>query len=116
ERRTAREQRIWSKTGLAQGHERQEARDADKDAATFHDSGRDEAQRATFALSLDHGEQRDGGADAGEGHDDLEDATEEDASVRARADDEARIVHPSVESEGRKRAKGEQAERARHER
>jgi hypothetical protein len=57
---------------------------------------------------------RDGGADAGEGDDDLQDAAEEDGSVRARADDLLRIVpHLIVEKEGRDRDELEQVENAR---
>jgi hypothetical protein len=54
--------------------------------------------------------------DAGKGHDHLQDASDEDGSGRARADDVVRIMHRTVESKGRDRDKGEQVEQARDER
>ena len=65
--------------GLPQGHERKEAHDADEDDGGFEDPGGDEAERHAFVLPLDHREQRDGGADAGEGDDDLEEAPQRTA-------------------------------------
>ena len=47
--------------------------------ARFQDSRADEAQRGRFVLPLEHRVQHDGGADAGKGHDHLQDAADEDA-------------------------------------
>src|SRR2546428_6212602 len=102
-----------SDSGLPQGHDRQEARDASEDGGGFQDSRADEAQRDPFVLPLDYREQRDGGADAGESHDDLQDTADDGGSVRARADDVVRTAHRTVEKEGRDRDKGEQVEHAR---
>ena len=44
--RLAGDQRICSGSGLPQGHDRQEARDASEDGGGFQDSRADEAQRA----------------------------------------------------------------------
>src|SRR6266566_7211619 len=106
------DQRVRSGTGLPQGHERQDADDADEDGGAFHGSRSDEAHRDPFVLPLEHREQRDGGADAGKGDDDLEEGADEGASVRASAEDVIRTFHRTVDSEGRDRDKGEQVERA----
>ena len=45
----------------------------------------DKAQRDRFVLPLDRRIQHDGGADAGKGHDHLQDASDEDRTIRARA-------------------------------
>ncbi len=116
DQRLAGDQRARSGSGLPQGHDRQEADDASEDGGGFQDARADEAQRDPFVLPLDHRVQRDGGADAGEGHDDLQDAADEHGSVRARADDVVRTVHRIVEKEGRDRDKGEQVEHARDQR
>jgi hypothetical protein len=63
--------------------------------------------RDPFVLPLEHRVQRNGGADAREGYDHLKDAAEEDGSIRARAKDVVRIVHRTVQKEGRDRDKGE---------
>src|SRR5438034_5268182 len=106
------DQRICSGSGLPQGHDRQETRDAGEDGAGFQDSRADESERDPFVLPLYDRVQRDGGADTGEGDDNLQDAPEEDASVRAWADDELWIVHRTIEGESRDRDKGEQVQRA----
>ena len=54
-----------------------------------------------FVLFLEHGKQSDGGADAGEGHNDLQKATHEGGGVRARADDIVRAFNRVVQSERR---------------
>ena len=100
DQRLAGDQRICSGSGLPQGHDRQEAATPAKMRGGFQDPRADEAQRDPFVLPLDHRVQRDGGADAGEGHDDLQDAAEEDGSVRARADDVVRIVAPDRRERG----------------
>ena len=46
--------------------------DAGEDHGGFQDAGGDEAERDAFVLPLDHRVQRDGGADAGQGDDHLE--------------------------------------------
>src|SRR2546421_11775813 len=107
------DQRICSSSSLPQGHDRQEERDADEHRAGFQNSGGDEAQRDPFVLLLEHREQHDGGADAGKGHDDLQDTANDGGSVRASADDVIRTLYLAVESEGRDRDEGEQVEYAR---
>jgi len=54
-----------------------------------------------LVLPLENGVQRDGGADAGEGHDDLQEAADEDLSVCAGADDVVRFLDRAVEKQGR---------------
>jgi len=110
DQRMAGDQRICSSSGLPQGHDRQKERHADEDSAGFQNSGGDEAQREPFVLLLKHREQHDGGADASDSHDDLQEAANDDGSVRARTDDVVRIVYLTVESQGRDRDKGEQIE------
>ena len=112
DQRLAGGQRTRSGSGLSQGHDRQEDEDAGEDAAGFQGAGGDEAQRDPFVLPLDHRVERDGGADAGERHDDLQDGADEHASVRAGADDVARLTHRTVEIEDRDRDEGEQVEHA----
>ena len=116
DKRVARDQRIRSNSVLPQGHDRQEERDADEDGGRFQNSRGDEAQREPFVLLLEYREQNDGGADAGEGHDDLQNTAEHGACVRARADDVVRALYGAVEDEGRDRDEGEQVEDARRER
>ena len=116
DKRMARDQRIRSDSVLPQGHDRQEERDAEEDGGGFQNSRGDEAQREHFVLLLEYREQDDGGADAGEGHDDLQNPAEDGACVRAGADDVVRALHGAVEGEGRDRDKGEQIEDARRER
>jgi len=68
-------------------------------------------------LSLDHGIQRDGGADAGEGDDHLEEAAHEHGSVSTGAEDPVPVVlHGAVEGECGDRDEGDQVEDARDER
>jgi hypothetical protein len=61
-----------SREVLPQGHDRKEADDADDDYGGFKDTSGDIAEGDAFALPLDDGPQRDGGADVGDGKDDLE--------------------------------------------
>jgi hypothetical protein len=63
----------------------------------------------------DHRKQRDGGADAGEGDDDLEEGTPERAGVGAGADDEVLGLYRGVEAVCGDRDKGNQVEDARDE-
>src|SRR2546421_2239592 len=111
--RLAGDQRTCSGSGLPQGHDRQKERDAREDGGGFQDSRADEAQRDPFVLPLEHREQRDRGADAGEGYDDLQDTANDGGSVRASADDVIRTLYLAVEKQGRDRDKGEQVEHAR---
>ena len=115
-KRMAGDQCTCSSSGLPQGHDRHKERHADEDGAGFQNSGGNEAQRGRFVLLLEHREQHDGGADAGEGHDDLQDSADDGGSVRARAEDVVRTLYLAVESEGRDRDKGEQVEHARDKR
>ena len=102
---------------LAQGHQRQQADDAGQDHGGFKDAGGDKAERDAFVLPLDHRVQRDGGADAGQGDDHLEEAADQDAGVAAGAEDPVPVVlHGAVEGEGGDRDKGDQVEDARDER
>jgi|SRR6202035_5668325 len=71
--------------------------------AGFQDPGADEAERDPFVLPLDNRVQRPGGADAGEGNDNLQNAAEDGPSVRAGTDDVIRTLHRTAESEGRDR-------------
>src|SRR2546427_3268839 len=113
DQRMAGDQRLCACSGLSQAHDRQHAHDASEEAAGLQSSGADEAHRDPFVLPLEHRVQRDGGADAGEGHDDLEDGADERASVRAGAENVVRTSHRTVESEGRDRDKSEQVEHTR---
>src|SRR6266568_1670275 len=111
-KRMAGDQRTCSGSRLPQGHDRHKERHADEDGAGFQNSGGNEAQRGRFVLLLEHREQHDGGANAGESHDDLQDTADDGGSVRASADDVVRTVYRTVENEGRDRDKGEQVEHA----
>ena len=64
---------------------------------------------------LTTGEQRDGGADAGEGVDQVEEAAQEHAGVRAGADDVVRVVQHGVEEQegGDRGGEGDDVEGAR---
>src|SRR5437764_15465853 len=112
-KRMAGDERTCSSSGLPQAHDRHKEHHADEDGAGFQNAGGNEAKRGRFVLLLEHREQHDGGADAGEGHDDLQDTADDGGSVRASADDVVRIVHRNVEKEGRDRDKAEQVEHAR---
>src|SRR6185436_20988235 len=103
-----------------QTHEREDARDTGEEHGGFKGAGGDEAERHALVLSLEHRIERDGGADAGEGDDDLEKAAPERAGVGAGADDEVLGRYRAVEREWRGecgyRDKGNQVEDARDER
>jgi hypothetical protein len=117
DQRLAGDQRICPGPGLPQGDDRQQARDADEDGGGFQDPRTDETDRRAFVLPLDHRVQHDGGADAGQRNDDLQEAAEDDGSVRAGADDVVRIVTDgAVKGERRDRNEGEQVGHARNER
>src|SRR5258708_25685362 len=116
DQRMAGDQCLCSSSGLPQGHNRQKERHADEDGAGFQNSGGNQAQRGRFVLLLEHREQHDGGADASESHDDLQDTADDGGSVRASADDVVRTLYRAVDKEGRDRDKGEQVEHARDKR
>ncbi len=61
-----------------------------------HGPRADEAQRDPFVLPLDYRVKSDGGADAGKGHDNLQDTAENHGSVRAGASDVVQLVHVTV--------------------
>ena len=73
----------------------------------------DEAEGGPFILLLEYREQHHRGADAGEGHDDLQDTADDGGSVRAGAEDVVRALHRAVDGEGWHRDKREQVEYAR---
>src|ERR1700682_4655804 len=112
DQRMAHDQPIRSGSGLLQGDERQDARRAGEEGAAFQGSRADEAERDSLILPLDHREQRDGGADTGEGHDHLQDGADDDAGIRAMPEDVVRSAQRIVEEEGRDRDEAEQVERA----
>jgi hypothetical protein len=92
--------RIRARSLLPQGHDRKEADDADGDDGGFKDTNGDVAKGDCFVLPLDDREQRDGGADTGEGRKHLEERPLEHAGVSAGADDVARVVqHRDVENQ-----------------
>ena len=102
---------------LPQGHQRQQADDAGEDHAGFQDAGGDKAQRGAFVLPFDHRVQRDGGADAGQRDDHLEEGAHGHARVGAGAEDPVLVVlDGAVEGEGGDRDEGDQVEDARDER
>ena len=75
---------------LPQGHQRQQADDTGEDHGAFNDASGDKAKREAFVLPPDHRVQRDGGADAGERDDHLEEAADEHGRVAAGAEDQFR--------------------------
>src|SRR5438067_4624911 len=113
DKRMAGDQSSCSNSGLPQGHDRHKEHDAGEDGAGFQNAGGNQAQRGRFVLLLEHREQHDGGADASEGHDDLQDSADDGGSVRASADDVVCTLYWTVDKEGRDRDKGEQVEHAR---
>src|SRR5579863_1497377 len=113
DKRMACGQRTCSSSGLPQGHDRHKECYTDEDGAGFQNSGGDEAQRGRFVLLLEHREQHDGGADADESHNDLQDTADDGGSVRASAEDVIRTLYRTVDKEGRDRDKREQVEYAR---
>src|SRR2546421_1210054 len=115
-KRMAGDQRTCSSTSLPQGHDRHKERHADEDGGGFQDSRSNEAQGGRFVLLLEHREQHDGGADAGESHDDLQDSADDGGSVRASAEDVIHTLYRTVDKEGWDRDKGEQVEHARDKR
>jgi hypothetical protein len=110
-------QRTRSGSGLAQSHQREQADDASNDGGALQGPGADEAQRGRLVLPLDDRVQHHGGADAGEGHDYLQDGADDHRRVWAGANDVVRIAqHRPVEDEGRDRDEGDYVEQARDQR
>ena len=66
---------------LLQGHDRQDADDADHEDRAFEQPRADEADREALVLALDDGVERDRGADGGEAVDDVEERAEADLGV-----------------------------------
>jgi hypothetical protein len=94
---------------VSQGHQRQEADDTGEDHDGLNDAGGDKAKREAFVLPLDHRVERDGGADAGEGDDHLEEAAHEHAGVGAGAEEPVLVVlDRAVEGERGDRDEGNQ--------
>src|SRR5579864_3056332 len=116
DKRMAGDQRTCSSSGLPQGHDRYKEHHADEDGAGFQNAGGNQAQRGRFVLLLEHREQHDGGANAGESHDDLQDSADDGGSVRPSTEDVVRTLYRTVDKEGRDRDKGEQVEHARDKR
>jgi len=102
---------------LPQGHQRQQADDAGEDQASFQDAGGGKAQRGALVLPLEDRVQGDGGADAGEGDDHLEETACEHGSVAAGAEDPVPVVlHRAVKGQGENRDEGDQVEDTRDQR
>src|SRR5579872_5825935 len=116
DQRMAGDQCLCSSSGLPQGHDRHKEHHADEDGAGFQNASGNQAQRSRFVLLLEYREQHDGGADAGESHDDLQDTADDSGSIRASAEDVVRTLYLAVDKEGRDRDKGEQVEYARDKR
>ena len=112
DQRLAGGQRTRSGAGPPQADHREEAEDADEDHGGFQGPHADEAQRDAFVLPLHHRVERHGGADAGEGHDQLQGTADEHACVRPGADDVVGPTHCIVEKQGRDRDEGDQVEQA----
>src|SRR5689334_14912002 len=121
-RRASRDERGRIGTGrsaqvVPQGHQREQAEYAGEDHGGFEEAGGDEAEREAFVLPLDHRVQRDGGADAGQRDDHLQEAAHQYARVGAGAEDPVPVVlHRAVEGEGGDRDKSDQVEDARDQR
>ena len=99
---------------LPQGHQRQQADDTGEDHGGFQDAGGDKPEREAFVLPLDHRVQRDGGADAGQRHDHLQEAAHQHAGAGAGAEDPVPVVqHRAVDGEGGDRDEGDQVEHTR---
>jgi hypothetical protein len=70
---------------LAQGHDRQEAEDADDDDGRFQDTSGDISKRDGFILPFDDGKQHH--PDIGDDNDDFQEPAKQDAIVRTGTDD-----------------------------
>ena len=92
---------------LAEDDDGQQGDDAGHDDRRFDHPGHDEAERQGLVDALDDREDRDGGADAGQGVDEVEEAGPQHLGVVPGAEDVARVVQDRVEEEeaGREAAK-----------
>ena len=77
---------------VTQGHQREQAEHAGEDHGGFQEASGDKAERDAFVLPLDHRVQRDGGADAGQRDDHLEEGPDEYACVAAGGQDPCRWI------------------------
>ena len=77
---------------LAQGHDRQEAEDADRDDGRFHDPRRDIAKGDDVVLPLEERIEHDGGPDIGDHQDDFQERPQLHAPVRAGTDDVGGVI------------------------
>src|SRR5829696_8650265 len=87
---------------LPQGHDRQEADDADGDEGAIDETSGDIAQRERFALPLEDREQGDGGADVRD-DEDLEERAQGRAPGGAGTDDVVGVVQHRRVEDGRRR-------------
>ena len=102
---------------LAQGHDRQEAEDADRDDGRFHDPRGDIAKGDDVVLPLEERIEHDGGADIGDHQDDFQERPQRHLPVRAGTDDVGGVIqHRGVENKRRRDGGDErdQEEPARH--
>ena len=72
---------------LPQGHDRQEAEQADADESTFNEASRDIAERQRLVRPLEQREQHDGAADVADDQQQFQECPMEDAAVRAGTSD-----------------------------
>ena len=82
-----------SSPGLAQGHDRKEAEDANGYEDAFHDTSRDKAKSEDFVHPLEDWIEHNGGADVGDDEEQLQERSREHAVVGAATEDVARVVH-----------------------
>ena len=85
---------------LPQGDHRKHADDADGDDGGLDDTRGDIAERDALVLPLEDGEQGDGGADVGDGNDDLEERTQGHLCVGAGPADVVGIVQQRAVEKG----------------
>jgi hypothetical protein len=85
DKRLAGGQRVRSDCGLPQSHHGQQGYDADEDGGGFQDPRADEAHCDPLVLPLDDRVQDDGGADASQGNDHLQDGDDKNGNVGAGA-------------------------------
>jgi hypothetical protein len=94
---------------LPQGHDRQEADDADGDEGAIDETSGDIAQRERFALPLEDREQGDGGADVRD-DEDLEERAQGRAPGGAGTDDVVGVVQHRRVEDGRRRDRGDEGD------
>jgi hypothetical protein len=90
---------------LAQGHDRQDADDADRDEPALDEAGGDVADRELLVVAPEERERQDGGADVGDDQQDLQGRPDEDACVAAAGpEDEVGVVEERVVQQHRRDA------------